>query len=168
MIGALMSLVAAAIAWVAPTAVPAAAGGEALTARPTIVQQAEHWTTDPGCDAWCANRHQALAAADRGDMRLVIVHSFAAYGLAVDWSRWGEATASCESGLNPAATDGYYRGLFQHDPGYWPGRAAAAGIPGGTAWDPVDNAMVTAWMVASGYDPLTQWPLCGRTSPLPA
>lgn len=163
----MLAAVAAAIAWAAPTAPSTSIADVALTARPTIVQQAEHWSTDPACDAWCAHRHQALDAAGQGDMPGVIAHSFAAYGLGAAWAAWATATARCESGLDPAATDGYYQGLLQQDPTYWPARAAAAGIPHGSALDPVDNAMVAAWMVASGYDPLSQWPVCGRTSPLP-
>lgn len=58
--------------------------------------------------------------------------------------------AFCESGGNPSA---YNRsgasGLFQQLAQYWPGRAAAAGLPGADPFDPWANAEVSAWLYAS-------------------
>ncbi len=39
-------------------------------------------------------------------------------------------------------------GLFQHKSIYWAGRAADAGYPGASVFDPLANARVAAWMVA--------------------
>lgn len=68
----------------------------------------------------------------------------------------------CESGFNPRAVGGggLYLGLGQHHRDYWPGRARAAGYPGGDWANPVVNANVTAWLVTkAGWGP---WPVCGR------
>jgi hypothetical protein len=92
--------------------------------------------------------------------------AFLAYGIP-EWANWGVATAACESELHPGAWDGYYTGLFQHDPNYYPARAAAAGLPGSSPWNPVDNAMTTAWMIKAGYG-WQHWPVCGANSWRPA
>jgi len=54
-------------------------------------------------------------------------------------------------------------GLFQHKDSYWERRAAAAGLAGASALDPVANARVAAWMVATSIqahadDPEVQRP----------
>jgi len=57
----------------------------------------------------------------------------------------------CESGLRPEAvnrTSGA-AGLLQHLPSYWAGRAAAIGLDGASPFDPVANARVSAWMLAT-------------------
>ena len=108
-----------------------------------------------GCDDWCRWVREAYGAALRGNISDVIYA--AAHGNGVPgMDKWGLATATCESGLNPYATNGWHRGLFQQDPSYWPARAAGAGFPGADAYDPVANAFVTMHMVSSGYS-LSHW-----------
>ena len=43
-------------------------------------------------------------------------------------------------------------GLFQHSSNYWAGRAAHAGYPGASVFDPLANARVTALMVAQDIE----------------
>ena len=69
-----------------------------------------------------------------------------------------EQVGSCESGWNRLATNGEYRGLFQHGATYWPGRVAWA-MPDGWRvgpWSSWRNSraqiVVTVRMVhASGW-----------------
>ena len=73
-------------------------------------------------------------------------------------ARWGLSAqkmlrvAECESGLNPRAVGGggLYLGLFQQHSGYWPQRARSAEYAGASAFDPVANANVSAWLVVHG------------------
>lgn len=60
--------------------------------------------------------------------------------------------AGCESGGNPNAENRYSdaKGLFQHLLHYWAARAAAAGLPGASVFDPYANAEVSARMIATG------------------
>lgn len=55
--------------------------------------------------------------------------------------------ASCESGLNPRATNGSHDGLFQQARAYWSGRSGQYGQAGRSAYDPWANAVVSAGMV---------------------
>ena len=56
--------------------------------------------------------------------------------------------ASCESGLNPRASNGgSFLGLFQQAARYWGGRSAQYGMAGRSAFDPYANAVVSAGMV---------------------
>lgn len=73
---------------------------------------------------------------------------------------WFADTAWCESRLNSNANSGFYKGTFQHHPGYWPARAAAAGYPGASIYDPEANAMVSAhlWTTSGPH----HWPVCSR------
>lgn len=68
--------------------------------------------------------------------------------MGVGW-RGGEAVrvATCESGLNPRATNGSHDGLFQQADAYWSGRSAQYGQAGRSAYDPWANAVVSAGMV---------------------
>ena len=68
--------------------------------------------------------------------------------MGVGW-RGSEAVrvATCESGLNPRATNGSHDGLFQQADAYWAGRAASYGQSGRSAYDPWANAVVSAGMV---------------------
>lgn len=61
--------------------------------------------------------------------------------------------ASCESGLNPQASNGgSYLGLFQQAAAYWPDRARTYGVAGQSAFNPRANVIVSAGMVAgSGW-----------------
>ncbi len=61
--------------------------------------------------------------------------------------------ATCESGLNPRASNGgSFLGLFQQAARYWGGRSAQYGMAGRSAFDPYANAVVSAGMVAgSGW-----------------
>lgn len=58
--------------------------------------------------------------------------------------------AKCESGFNPMADSGYYKGIFQHDPGYWPARAAAHGFAGASYFDVDAQIGVSTAMMSSG------------------
>ncbi len=60
--------------------------------------------------------------------------------------------AKCESGFNPRADSGYYKGLFQHDPNYWAARAAKYGAGGASIYDAEAQIKVsTAMMAANGW-----------------
>lgn len=90
---------------------------------------------------------QAYAAAAQGDYRTVVALAAQAHGI----SQGGFlAVAACESGFNPNA---YNRsgasGLLQILSGYWPARAANAGFPGASPFDPVANAWTGAWLWAT-------------------
>ncbi len=56
----------------------------------------------------------------------------------------------CESGFNPRADSGYYKGLFQHDPNYWSGRAAKYGAAGASIYDVEAQIKVSTAMMAGG------------------
>lgn len=58
--------------------------------------------------------------------------------------------AKCESGFNPMADSGYYKGLFQHDPNYWPARAAKYGFAGASIFDVDAQIGVSTSMMAGG------------------
>lgn len=58
--------------------------------------------------------------------------------------------AKCESGFNPNADSGYYKGLFQHDPGYWPARAARYGFSGASIFNAEAQIGVSTAMMAEG------------------
>lgn len=80
------------------------------------------------------------------DCPALIRAAFARQG--IGW-RGDEAVrvATCESGLNPGATNGSHDGLFQQSRAYWSGRASQYGFAGASAYDPWANAMVSAGMV---------------------
>ncbi|MBM3694901.1 MAG: calcium-binding protein [Actinobacteria bacterium] len=67
--------------------------------------------------------------------------------------------------MTPSSSPGYptatVDGLFQHKSIHWASRAAAAGYPGASVFDPLANSRVAAWMVArdieAGRDPWTHW-----------
>ena len=135
--------------------VAAALGLSTRTHAPAPVVPTDPVIVTQGCDRWCEWVIEAYGAAGRGNLSDVIYA--AAHGNGVpEMAAWGLATATCESGLNPTATNGWHGGLFQHDPRYWPARAAGAGFPGADPFDPVANAFVTMHMVASGYS-LSHW-----------
>jgi hypothetical protein len=73
---------------------------------------------------------EAHFAADRVDQALAIIR--------------------CESYGDPDAVNPVSgaAGLFQHLPRYWPERAAAAGYPGASVYDPEANIAGAAWLVA--------------------
>jgi len=58
--------------------------------------------------------------------------------------------AKCESGFNPTADSGYYKGLFQHDPNYWPARAERYGYAGASIFDVDAQIGVSTAMMAGG------------------
>lgn len=57
---------------------------------------------------------------------------------------------SCESRGNIYATNGRYKGLFQHDAYYWPGRAIKYGVGGADIYDPYAQIHVSSQMFAQG------------------
>ncbi len=58
--------------------------------------------------------------------------------------------AKCESGFNPQADSGYYKGLFQHDPQYWASRAATYGQADASIYDAEAQIIVSTAMMAGG------------------
>jgi resuscitation-promoting factor RpfB len=58
--------------------------------------------------------------------------------------------AKCESGFNPNADSGYYKGIFQHDPNYWPARASRYGFAGASIFDVDAQIGVSTQMMAGG------------------
>lgn len=134
---------------------PMAANGDPDAAMMVLADDLMH---QPGCDTWCANIALGRHAADRGDLVSMIVYVFEAYG-AGHLAPLATRVMRCESGLFPGAYSGFYQGLSQQDPRYWRARAAAAGFPGVSPYDPVANAAVMAWMLASGSG-WDDWPAC--------
>ena len=69
--------------------------------------------------------------------------------------------ARCESGFNDNAINSSSRalGLGQHLPRFWVDRATAIGYPAtADPFDPVVNARVTAWLLATdGTSPWAPW-----------
>lgn len=57
--------------------------------------------------------------------------------------------AQCESHFNPQAGS-YYKGIFQHDPSYWSGRAAKYGFAGASIFDVDAQIGVSTSMMAEG------------------
>jgi soluble lytic murein transglycosylase-like protein len=57
--------------------------------------------------------------------------------------------AQCESGMNPRAYSPPYAGIFQHDVGYWPRRAANYGHKGDSPFDAYANIDVSLRMAAA-------------------
>jgi len=51
-----------------------------------------------------------------------------------------------------------WNGLFQHDPKHWLWRAAGAGYPGASIFDPLGNARIAAWMVAEDIERYWNYP----------
>lgn len=125
------------------------------------------YVTDPACDEWCREIHRAYEAEAAGDLRGIIDHCAAAYGLP-EWAEWGWAVVLGETGGTLLAVQpGYYQGWTQQDPGYWPDRAAAAGFPGASAYERVASActmfsMVRARLLGGDPRPWTDWPNTGR------
>lgn len=75
---------------------------------------------------------------------------FARYGLD---GNAAVSVASCESGLNPTASNGgSYLGLFQQQASAWASRAARYGVAGRSAFDGEANAIVSAGMVRDDGD----------------
>ncbi len=60
--------------------------------------------------------------------------------------------AWCLSRFNPQAIDPLtgHRGLFQHDPFFWPDHAQLAGFRGYEPFDPIANTAVAAYLVYEG------------------
>ncbi len=94
------------------------------------------------------SRVHASSCSGPADCAAMIRSVFASVG--VDGNA-GVRVATCESGLNPRASNGgRYLGLFQQAAAYWAGRAAQYGMAGRSAFDPYANAYVSARMVAAG------------------
>ena len=58
--------------------------------------------------------------------------------------------ARCESGFNPRADSGQYKGLFQQDKDFWAGRAAKYGYAGASYFDVDAQIGVSTTMMAGG------------------
>ena len=99
----------------------------------------------PGC--------KAPNVSDLGEMQRIVTQAAGEYGvdpaqllrIPPRESGWNADTQNCSSGAC---------GLFQHLPGYWPGRAEAIGMPGADCRDPLANARAAAMMFSrSGFGP---------------
>ncbi|HSQ37006.1 MAG TPA: peptidoglycan-binding protein [Acidimicrobiia bacterium] len=122
-----------------------------------------------GCESTRGLRRGApWNVASVEEWRSVITAAFSEQGLEAEIEH-AMAIVACESLGDPFITspsnpDGaHVVGLFQHKDSYWERRAAAAGLAGASALDPVANARVAAWMVASSIqahadDPEVQRP----------
>jgi soluble lytic murein transglycosylase-like protein len=95
---------------------------------------------------------RTLTDADHASIRAIITAAAVAHGVNPAWML---AIAACESGLNPRAVEphGHY-GLFQ----FLPSTYAANG--GHDLYDPVEQARVTATMLAHGQ--AWQWACANR------
>lgn len=90
---------------------------------------------------------QAYDAAAVGDYHTVASLAAQAHGVPV--SRF-LAVVDCESRFNPGARNpSGASGLLQILAVYWPARAANAGFPGASPYDPVANAWTGAWLWAT-------------------
>lgn len=93
------------------------------------------------------------SASAAEEWRAVIAQAFTERGLEAEIEH-ALAVVACESLGDPFITtpsgpDGaFVVGLFQHKDVYWASRAASAGLPGASIFDPLANARVAAWMVA--------------------
>lgn len=76
------------------------------------------------------------------DVQYAIRLAAAAYGVS---ERELHAVASCESGHDPGAQNGRYRGVFQEGPMFEGGPFGRAGF---SVWDPLPNVMMAAYTVA--------------------
>lgn len=56
----------------------------------------------------------------------------------------------CESTGNAFATNGIYKGIFQHHAGYWIHRSALYGLPGADIFDPYSQIHVSTQMFSQG------------------
>jgi len=90
--------------------------------------QAPPWPTGPGAEGWrpLVEQYFPAGAVDRA-IRII----------------------ACESKGDPRARNprSGASGLFQHMPRYWPDRAAKAGFPGASIFDPEANVAAAAYLV---------------------
>lgn len=95
--------------------------------------------------------------APAGSVESIIRAAAAEFGVSGDLMM---TIARCESGLNPSAVNSSSgaRGLFQHMPSLWGGRAAALGYPYESWSDPTANARVSAKLLAEGGP--SHWRAC--------
>lgn len=90
--------------------------------------QEPEWPTGPGAGGWRPLVESYFAPADV-DRAIQVI--------------------ACESNGDPDARNPYSgaSGLFQHLPGAWPERAAGAGFPGASVFDPEANVAAAAWLL---------------------
>ena len=131
-----------------------AEAGETLTGGPGF-DTCNSPDEGTGCESTRGLRRGApWNVASVEEWRSVITEAFLERGLGEEIEH-AMAIVACESLGDPFITTPsipagtHVVGLFQHKDTYWEHRAAAAGLPGASALDPVANARVAAWMVAN-------------------
>lgn len=138
---------------------PAATAGESEEAETLllsdIVAQAQ-------AQAQAAPAMPADPLARREWVRQIVRDAALRYGVPANLV-W--AIALCESGGNPFAFNTWSRaaGLFQVVPGTWGWASRQAGYASASPFDPVANAEVAVWLMASPqYGGLRHWAACLR------
>jgi hypothetical protein len=99
------------------------------------------------CDQWCLNVALAEDAYARGERMEVLRLAADAYGVPGIEAHMA-STIRCESGWYELANNGWHKGLGQQDPRFWDNRAAGAGFPGYSIYDPIAQIFTMAHMVA--------------------
>jgi soluble lytic murein transglycosylase-like protein len=100
-----------------------------------------------------AVRRVLASARNSGGVDHAIRVGAAAYGVSPDRLR---AVARCESGFNPAATNGRYVGLFQFGTTLW----STTPVATLSRTDPYAASIAAAWAFSRGM--ASHWPVCGR------
>jgi hypothetical protein len=113
------------------------------------------WTGKLSLDRANELRHDSVRIGQRIAVRLNdVTQADVPYMVDCIWGAYkldaarARAVAKCESHFDPEAYNpGGYGGVFQHDLGAWPSRAAAYGHKGASPFDGYANLHVTAQMV---------------------
>jgi soluble lytic murein transglycosylase-like protein len=100
-----------------------------------------------------AVRRVVATTRKSGGVQHAIEVGAAAYGVSPSRLR---AVARCESGFNPAATNGRYVGLFQFGTTLW----RTTPVAELSRSDPYAASLAAAWAFSRGM--AGHWPVCGR------
>ena len=143
--------------------------GVSLLFRPVIIEAPAAVELRQGAVETIHHSDYQQPAAMSGDVYWALHHASAEWNVAMSTMA---RVSRCESTWNPAACSrsGRYLGLFQHHRSYWPGRVGSFNDyvalhnsrepnkleqMAGDVFAAIDNARVTAWMVAhkTGWKP---------------